>query len=35
MLAAVLLMAATSWAQTATGQIAGTVRDSTGAVMTG
>lgn len=28
-------IAATSWAQTATGQITGTVRDSTGAVMTG
>ncbi|MGH9374521.1 MAG: carboxypeptidase regulatory-like domain-containing protein [Vicinamibacterales bacterium] len=35
MLAALLGMAATSWAQTATGQITGTVRDSTGAVMTG
>ncbi len=35
LLVAIVSMASTSTAQTATGQITGTVRDSTGAVMSG
>ena len=35
LLSAIVSIATTSWAQTATGQITGTVRDTSGAVMSG